>query len=78
MKNRNDILPCKETEAVESENACHFWGWILFLACAVLFIVSGARNRDWFTFAGSILFLVACLLFLVPLLKKMRNGSEIR
>lgn len=29
-------------------------GWILFLICAPLFLVSGLRNGDWWTVAASI------------------------
>lgn len=43
-------------------------GWFLFILCAVLFAVSGLKNRDMLTFAGSIVFLGACIVFLIPLL----------
>jgi hypothetical protein len=42
------------------------WGWILFLVCAVVFILAGVRDRDVLLTVGSILFLVACVLFLIP------------
>lgn len=41
-----------------------FWGWILFLACAVLFVGIGIRDDDGVMIAGSLLFLAACVLFL--------------
>lgn len=40
-------------------------GWILFICCAVLYGVANLRAGDWFSLAGSILFLAACVLFLV-------------
>ena len=43
-------------------------GWALFLLCALLFVASGIKNRDLLTFIGSLVFLVACVVFLVPLL----------
>lgn len=42
------------------------WGWILFLLCAVAFTAAGLRDGDLLITAGSVLFLVACLLFLLP------------
>lgn len=41
-----------------------FLGWLLFLASAVLFGVSGARAGDPLVVAGSAVFGFACLLFL--------------
>jgi len=55
------------------ELAYHLWGWILFVVCALLFIASSIVNGDLLTFVGSILFLVACLLFLIPLTRSQRN-----
>lgn len=40
------------------------WGWILFLLCAVVFVGVGLRDRDPAMTVGSVLFLVACVLFL--------------
>ncbi|MFP4212056.1 MAG: hypothetical protein ACLFR8_12500 [Alkalispirochaeta sp.] len=39
-------------------------GWALFTLCAVLYAVANVRARDWLSLAGSILFLLACLLFI--------------
>ena len=47
-----------------------FWGWILFVICAVFFIVSGIKNQDLFSLIGSIIFLVACLVFIIPMVTK--------
>jgi hypothetical protein len=44
------------------------WGWVLFIFCALFFIGSGFLNGDLLTLAGSVLFLIACILFLIPLL----------
>ena len=46
------------------------WGWILFIVCAFIFIASSIRMGDGWMLAGSLFFLVACFLFLIPLLKK--------
>ena len=54
----------------------HFWGWILFSICALLFIAASIKNGDVLSLAASLIFLVACGVFMVPLLKKgNRNKS---
>lgn len=40
------------------------WGWILFLVCAVIFVVVGVRDGDILMVLGSAAFLTACVLFL--------------
>lgn len=44
----------------------HAVGWVLFMVSAVAFAGSGVRSGDWFVVAGSVIFGVACLLFLIP------------
>ncbi len=46
------------------------WGWILFLVCAVAFTAAGVRDGDVLVTAGSVLFVIACVLFLVPYLRR--------
>lgn len=46
------------------------WGWILFLLCAVAFTIAGIRDRDLVVTVGSLLFLVACVLFLIPYMRR--------
>jgi len=43
-----------------------FWGWVLFLACAAVFVGVGVRDDDAAMIVGSLLFVMACVLFLVP------------
>jgi hypothetical protein len=40
-------------------------GWILFILCAIFFIASSLKNHDMLTFVGSIIFFVACIIFLI-------------
>ncbi len=47
-----------------------FWGWILFLVCALLFGAAGLRDGDVLITVGSVVFLVACVLFLIPHLRR--------
>jgi Ca2+/Na+ antiporter len=51
-------------------------GWTLFIVCAVCYIVSSLIHWDAWTFAGSVVFLMACILFLVPMLKKKKHHSD--
>jgi len=48
------------------------WGWILFLICALFFIASSLQNGDRFALIASLVFFVACIVFMVPLLSKNR------
>jgi uncharacterized membrane protein YtjA (UPF0391 family) len=53
------------------------WGWIVFIICSVLFIVSGIRNRDVLSIVASVLFLVGCVIFMIPLVTTMmRNRTD--
>ena len=51
------------------------WGWILFIICALFFIAAGIINRDLSTIAGSIIFLIACVVFLIPLSAKSNEDG---
>ena len=55
---------------------CQLFGWILFIVCAIFFIASSLKNGDTLTFIGSIIFLIACIVFLIPLLKKIKKGEN--
>jgi len=55
-------------------------GWILFILCAVFFIASSLKNHDTLTLIGGGIFLIACIIFLIPLVRpdvKVENDSEI-
>ncbi len=45
----------------------HLWGWTLFLVCAVFFIASSIASNNVLSLVGSIIFLIACVVFIVPL-----------
>lgn len=53
-----------------------FRGWILFILCALFFIAAGVANGDALTIAGSILFLVACVFFVIPLAGQLRRTRD--
>ena len=44
------------------------WGWILFIASAIFFMATSLRAGDPLGLIGGALFLVACFVFLAPLL----------
>jgi predicted membrane channel-forming protein YqfA (hemolysin III family) len=71
----------KETmENHESEDLKYqLLGWILFIVCAIFFIASSLKNGDTLTFIGSIIFLIACIVFIMPLfrtIKKIENQTK--
>ena len=59
-----------------SELKYHLAGWVLFLFCAVLFIAASIRNHDALSLAASILFLIGCVVFLVPLAAAIKDSHS--
>jgi hypothetical protein len=53
---------------IVKERRAHAIGWGLFLASALSYTVSSWRSGDWPGLIGSLLFLVACLFFIAPML----------
>jgi len=51
-------------------------GWILFIICAIFYGVSSIKNHDILTFIGSVIFLIACMAFLVPLLRSNKRAEN--
>ena len=54
-------------------------GWILFIVCAIFFIASSLKNEDTLTLIGSVIFLIACIVFIMPLfrtIKKIENQTK--
>jgi len=52
------------------------FGWTLFISCAIFFILSSLKNHDTLTFIGSVIFLVACIVFLIPLFMSNNKNGE--
>lgn len=52
------------------------WGWILFVFSALFFIATSLRAGDLLGLAGGLLFLLACFVFLVPLVHELRAASN--
>ncbi len=51
-------------------------GWILFIICAIFYIVASVKNHDILIFIGSVIFLIACMVFLIPLLRSYKNAKS--
>lgn len=64
----------KETLAAETKRELNFqlWGWLLFVVCAILFIAASIKNQDALTLMGSLFFLIACVIFLIPLVRGVK------
>ncbi|WP_448874927.1 hypothetical protein [Desulfobulbus propionicus] len=53
-----------------------FCGWILFLACALLFVAEGFRSESPLLLVASLLFLLGCLFFIIPLLRSSSSKKQ--
>ena len=42
------------------------WGWSLFIVSAIIFVASTAMSGDLLGLVGSLFFLGACIIFLIP------------
>ena len=63
-------------ESRRSEAVFHIAGWVLFILCAVLFLFTALRDGDGVLALASLIFLAACILFLIPLMRPRRVGPE--
>ena len=52
------------------------WGWILFVICALLFLASAIQNQDKLAIYASLVFLIACFVFLYPLITALRTKDR--
>lgn len=43
-------------------------GWVLFVLCAVAYIIASLESQSLSSLIGSAVFLVACVFFMIPLL----------
>lgn len=66
----------KKDDMYEKSLRWQLYGWILFIACALLFIAASIVGREPLVLAGSLVFLLACLFFIVPLIESFRNGKR--
>ncbi len=52
------------------------WGWMIFIVSALFFIASSWRAGDPVSLIGGLLFLLACFVFLVPLVAEAAETSS--
>lgn len=50
----------------DRERQFQLWGWALFIASASFFTISSIRSGDIFSVLGSLFFLFACFVSVVP------------
>jgi len=60
----------------KSEKRFHLLGWLLFLVCAVFFILDSLTDNNTFGLTGSIVFLAGCIVFLLPLVYNWNNKDK--
>ncbi|MCK5516573.1 MAG: DUF3784 domain-containing protein [Desulfobulbaceae bacterium] len=63
-------------EKIKRELKYHLAGWTLFVICAIFFIASSLKNHDTLAFIGSVIFLIACVVFLIPLLESCQRKDD--
>ena len=56
-----------------TEKKLHIAGWVMFIFSAFGFITSSVLSGDAAGLAGAVIFLIACFLFLVPLLRRRKS-----
>lgn len=56
----------------ERERIFQIWGWLLFVVGVIFFILASIEARSLTTFIGSVLFLIGCIVFMVPLVRPKR------
>lgn len=55
------------------EQKFNLWGWIMFLVCACFFIASAVDTENIWGLVGSIIFLVGCIIFIIPLVRQKKQ-----
>jgi len=53
----------------DRERKFQLWGWILFMVCALFFIAQSIAAGSVFGLIASIIFLAACVVFIIPLVR---------
>ena len=61
-----------------AKRTCELAGWLIFVASACFFLAATVRAGDVLSTAGSVLFLLACFVFLVPLVSSRRRRAVSR
>lgn len=59
----------------DRERKTHLLGWVIFIVCAGFFIASSVGGSV-LGLIGSILFLIACLVFIAPLVMGSKKDTD--
>jgi len=62
--------------SMTTQHRFQLWGWILFVFSAIFFMLSSLRAGDLVSLVGGLLFLLACFVFLTPLLAELRAAPN--
>jgi predicted membrane channel-forming protein YqfA (hemolysin III family) len=54
----------------------HLVGWLLFLVCAIFFIAQSLSGSSIMGLIGSVIFLLGCIAFIVPLLQRWHEEEQ--
>ncbi len=52
----------------------NFSGWLIFTICALFFLWGALRAADAISIVASVLFLVGCIVFIIPLWANRHDG----
>jgi hypothetical protein len=59
--------------SIRRKSQFEFTGWLIFVASAICYIAASIPTGDPFSIAGGVLFLVACIVFMIPMLQQHRG-----
>jgi hypothetical protein len=59
-----------------TQHRYQLWGWILFIVSAIFFMAASINAGDPISLVGGAFFLIACFVFLAPLLAQLLQASE--
>ena len=60
----------------KAEARFHLMGWLLFLVCSVLFIIESLSTGSTVGLVASVVFLVGCIVFIIPLVIGWNKEEE--
>jgi hypothetical protein len=63
-------FPLSALRSAGMDDRRELWGWLLFLLCSLLFLAAAIRDGDLLIAVASLVFLVACVLFLLAAPKR--------
>jgi predicted membrane channel-forming protein YqfA (hemolysin III family) len=73
---RKDLKDTNNKESKCNELKYQLVGWVLFIICAIFFLASSFKNHDILSIIASIVFLIACIVFLIPLVRAYKESTS--